>query len=248
MLCEGLAARGYVVVAPDHPGDTLIDWLAGTAVDDAINETNRVADARCVLDAVLGGGLGLPAMPEVDRQRIAVAGHSYGAYTAFALAGAEPPEPRLRAVAGLEPLTRTLASSSLSRVEVPALLVAGTHDTTTPPGTDAGPAYAALSGGDVCLITVERAGHQACSDVGLYLELAPQVHGLPDLVRDVLHSLADQVTGRAGDPWRPTVGMHIRILAAWLNEIFDHDREQAGHDLAAVGTMPGVMMQRSRSD
>ena len=38
MLCEGLAARGFVVVALDHPGDTLLDWMTGTAVDDATNE------------------------------------------------------------------------------------------------------------------------------------------------------------------------------------------------------------------
>ena len=66
---------------------------------------------------------------------------------------------------------------------------------------------------------IENAGHQACSDVGLYLELAPQVEGLPDLVADFLRSLADQVTGRAGDPWRPTVGLHLRILGAWLDEL-----------------------------
>src|SRR4051794_31512129 len=51
MLCEGLAARGYVVIAPDHPGDTLGDWLLGAAVDDATNETQRVADVRFVIDA-----------------------------------------------------------------------------------------------------------------------------------------------------------------------------------------------------
>jgi predicted dienelactone hydrolase len=25
MVCEGLASRGYVVISPDHPGDTLAD-------------------------------------------------------------------------------------------------------------------------------------------------------------------------------------------------------------------------------
>ena len=247
MLCEGLAARGYVVVAPDHPGDTLIDWLVGTAVDDATNEIQRVDDARCVLDAVLGTSPGLPVTSVVDHERIAVAGHSYGAYTALALAGAEPPEPRIRAVAGLEPLTRTLPLDVLTRVDVPALLVAGAHDTTTPPDTDADPAYAALLGGDACLVTLEHAGHQACSDVGLYLELAPQVQGLPDLVGDFLHSLADQVTGRGGDPWRPTVGLHLRLLGAWLDEVFDRDPDEARKDLAAISEIPGVMMQRTRS-
>ncbi|HYA69367.1 MAG TPA: prolyl oligopeptidase family serine peptidase, partial [Acidimicrobiales bacterium] len=205
MLSEGLAARGYVVVAPDHPGDRLTDWLSGTAVDDATNEAQRVDDIRLVLDAVLGGGCELEAVSAIDAERVGVAGHSYGGYTAFALAGARQTDGRVGAVAGLEPFTRTLPASVLGRVGVPSLLVAGNRDTSTPPHTDASPAYAALSGDNAWMVGVESAGHQACSDVGLYLELAPRVGGLPDLVGTFLSGFADQVTGQAGDPWRPTV-------------------------------------------
>ncbi|HTD51032.1 MAG TPA: hypothetical protein VK771_10555, partial [Acidimicrobiia bacterium] len=34
LLCEAIAARGFVVVAPEHGGDSLADWLLGTFVDD----------------------------------------------------------------------------------------------------------------------------------------------------------------------------------------------------------------------
>ena len=248
MLCEGLAAKGSVVVAPDHPGDLLTDWLSGTAVDDATNEAQRVDDVRCVLDAVLGAHSGLDAQAEVDARQVAVAGHSYGGYTAFALAGALPADRRVAAVAGLQPFTRTLPASVLERVEVPSLLVAGAGDTATPPDTDAVPTFAALTGGEAWMVGVESAGHQACSDVGLYLELAPQVDRLPDLVRDFLGGFADQVTGRAGDPWRPTVGLHLRILGAWLDHVFDRDRRRARRDLDAVGELPGVTMERTRPD
>ncbi len=221
MLCEGLAARGYVVIAPDHPGDTLGDWLLGAAVDDATNETQRVADVRFVIDAALGDRPGLALIPTVDATRVAVAGHSYGAFTAFALAGADPTDPRVRGVAGLESLTRTLSRRVLGRIDIPALMVVGARDLTTPPGTDADRASSVLTAKRGRRIDIENAGHQACSDVGLYLELAPQVEGLPDLVTEFLESLADQVTGRASDPWRPTVGLHLRILGAWLDELFD---------------------------
>ena len=174
-----------------------------------------------------------------------MAGHSYGAHTAFALAGGEPAETRIAAVAGLEPFTRTLPPSVFARVDVPSLLVAGAHDTATPPETDADPAFAALGAEDARLVRIEHAGHQACSDVGLYLELAPQVGGLPELASDYLHSLADQVTGRAGDPWRPTVGLHLRILVAWLDAIFDRHADVARHNLTAVGGLPGVAMRLS---
>ena len=251
MLCEGLAARGYVVVAPDHPGDTLGDWLTGAAVDDDTNEVQRADDMRRVLDATLGGGLlgagaGPSSAPEVDVGRVAVAGHSYGAHTAFALAGADRPDPRVHAVAGLQSFTRTLRRSVLARVEIPCLLVAGAADATTPPVTDADRAFAALGSRDARRIDVEHAGHQACSDVGLYLELAPRVDGLPELVGEFLQGLADQVTGTAGDPWRPTVGLHLRALGAWLDDVFDRDPERAVRDMEQVSGAPGVTVTSRR--
>jgi predicted dienelactone hydrolase len=219
MLCEGLAARGYVVIAPDHAGDTLADWLLDVAVDDATNERQRVADVRFLLDAALGVEPGLAIAPAVDAARVVVAGHSYGGYTALAIAGAEPADLRIRAVAGLQSLTRTIDPEVLARVGVPVLMVVGGRDMTTPPDTDADPAFAALGSRDARRVDIEAAGHQACSDVGLYLELAPQVQGLPDIVGDYLLTLADQVTGTAGDPWRPTVALHLEVLAEWLDEV-----------------------------
>jgi predicted dienelactone hydrolase len=230
MLCEGLAARGYVVIAPDHPGDTLADWLLGAAVDDATNETQRVGDARFVLDAALGSRPGLALVPEIDASRVAVAGHSYGAFTAFALAGAELADARVRGVAGLQSFTRNLSRRVLGRIDIPTLMVVGARDLTTPPDTDADRAFAVLGAKRGRRIDIEHAGHQACSDVGLYLELAPKVAGLPDLVNDFLQSMAEQITGTAGDPWRPTVGLHLRILGTWLDELFDPDGERAGRE------------------
>ena len=172
--------------------------------------------------------------------RVAVAGHSYGAFTAFALAGAEPGDPRVRAVAGLQSLTRTLPASVLRRVEVPTLMVVGARDQTTPPDTDADRVFAVIGGKDARRVDIEEAGHQACSDVGLYLELAPRVAGLPDIVADFVTSMAADVTGRAGDPWRPTVGLHLRLLGAWLDEILERDPESARRELDAVAELPGV--------
>ena len=240
MLCEGLAARGYVVVALDHPGDTLTDWLLGTAVDDATNGAQRVDDVRFLLEALRSRRAGLDAVDELDTHRVALAGHSYGAYTAFAVAGAVPNDGRIAAVAGLQSFTRTLPSRVLGGVSAPSMMIAGARDATCPPDTDATPACAALGSRDVRRVDIEHAGHQACSDVGLYLDLAPEVHGLPDLVGDYLQSLADQVTGTSGDPWRPTVALHLRLLGTWLDTIFERDPAQAHRDLDDIGREPGV--------
>jgi hypothetical protein len=120
----------------------------------------------------------------------------------------------------LQSFTRTLTKAQLGRVTVPALLVVGALDATTPPSSDADRAFALLRAcPDSRRIDVAAAGHQACSDVGLYLELAPQVPGLPDLVTEYLTGLADQVTGRAGDPWRPTVAQHLDLLGSFLDDV-----------------------------
>ena len=80
---------------------------------------------------------------------------------------------------------------------------------------------------DAHRIDLADAGHQACSDVGLYLELESRVSGLPEIVAAFLASMTDQVTGRAGDPWRPTVGLHLRILGAWLSDVVGLDADRA---------------------
>ena len=66
------------------------------------------------------------------------------------------------------------------------------------------------------MVEVAAAGHQACSDVGLYLELLPQVEGLPELVHGTVAAMAADVTGTPGDPWRPTVALHLELLTVWL--------------------------------
>ncbi|MEO6026868.1 MAG: alpha/beta hydrolase [Candidatus Binatia bacterium] len=80
-LAEPLAARGYVVVAVDHPGDRFGD----SSQEGRFAAWRRPGDVRVALDRVLAD----PALgPRLDRTRIAAAGHSSGAYTVLALAGA----------------------------------------------------------------------------------------------------------------------------------------------------------------
>lgn len=227
MLCEGLAAHGYAVVAADHPGDRLEDWFAGAAVDDATNEAQRVDDIAHVLDAVASGRLdGLAPSLELDHGRVIVVGHSYGGWTA--VVSAIEHAPAIRGAVGLQPFTRSVSRDDLGRAAVPVLLVAATADSTTPPPLDSHPAFEVLGAPSVDLVEVTEAGHQACSDVGLYVELLPHVDGLPDLVTDLVAGMAGDVTGRAGDPWRPVVALHLELVVAWA------DAALAGSDTASA--------------
>lgn len=88
---EHLASYGFVVIAADHPGNTLADTLLpGNATGGIIeNYAYRPLDVLAQIDYMAGqtaeGGAfaGL-----VDAGRVAVAGHSFGGFTALAAAGA----------------------------------------------------------------------------------------------------------------------------------------------------------------
>ncbi|MFH1464634.1 MAG: hypothetical protein ABIO70_09630 [Pseudomonadota bacterium] len=87
-LTEWLARRGWVVVAPDHLGNTFLDYD-----DDMLGEVmfRRPTDVAAAFDwlAETAAGPGGPLEGCVDAQAgYAVAGHSFGGFTTMAVAGA----------------------------------------------------------------------------------------------------------------------------------------------------------------
>ncbi len=84
-MAERLASFGFVVVAPDHPGTTVVDFL-GSFRDVTPALARRPATLRAAVDAVFAGAV--PGLqPKGDRY--AIVGHSLGAITAMASAGGE---------------------------------------------------------------------------------------------------------------------------------------------------------------
>lgn len=248
LLCEALAALGCVVISADHPGDTLIDFALEIAVDDATNERQRVDDARLLLDAALGAAEGVPeaVRAAIDPDRVAIGGHSYGGYTALGLAAGAFGEPdrRVRAVVGLQAYTRALTDADLDRIAVPTLLSVAMRDATTPPEVDADRPWERLSTPDTVRIDVADAAHQACSDVGLYAELAPQVPDLPQNLRDYLEETAADTREAGMRPWRDAVTLQARIAAGFLDEVLGIDPARGAATLAAVAADPQVTLQR----
>jgi dienelactone hydrolase len=84
-VAEQLASHGFIVVAPDHTGNTLADALRDqNAPLDRTFQATRAADIRFVLDAMLDAqASAVPAAVRgrVDAQRVAMMGHSYGGLT-----------------------------------------------------------------------------------------------------------------------------------------------------------------------
>ena len=247
LLCEALAARGSIVVSADHPGDGLTDWLLGSFVDDRTNEMNRVGDAHALLAELRPGGTVLPAdlIDAIDHDRVVLAGHSYGAYTALATsAGARgvPAHDRVRAAVGLQPYTRSMSDGALGRVTVPTLLIVSEDDITTPASSDADRPWALLRGEPTWRVDLAGAGHQAASDMGLYAEFARHLPMLPQFARDYLGASADAV-GSGSRPWRELLATQVGVMWAFLQMVFDLDAPAGAAEARRLGALPDVTLR-----
>jgi dienelactone hydrolase len=151
-LCTHLASHGYVVVAPDHVGNTTVDVMmeavklfqseGGPPDPEAmLGRVNEIAglrpdDAIHALDRVLAGEI--PGVAEADPERVAAAGHSFGGWTTLAVAGRDP---RVRAAVPLAPAggSTDLPDNPLGDLldlawprEVPTLYVVADRDSLLP--------------------------------------------------------------------------------------------------------------------
>lgn len=112
-LAEGLASRGYVVAAPDHP--LTRRRAASRRIEDVVQQP---ADLRIVIDRLLASRAGERPFDQIDPQRIGVMGLSLGGMTAT-LAAFHPRlrDPRIGAAVSIAgPMTLSgLASSPACR-------------------------------------------------------------------------------------------------------------------------------------
>ncbi len=253
MLCEALAARGAIVVSADHPGDVLSDWMMGTFADDRTNEMNRVADAHALLAELQLGGAVLPAalLAAIDHDRVALVGHSYGAYTAFATAaGARgvPAHDRVRAVVGLQPFTRSMSDDALARVGVPSLLIVSELDSTTPASSDADRPWKLMPGRSVWRADLAGTGHQAASDMGLYSELARKMPSVPLPVRQYLDFAAGDAVGPDVRPWREVLAIQVRVIWSFLQIELDIDNPAGIAEVRALESEAGLTLRVRSND
>ncbi len=90
-LGTGLAARGYIVVAVNHPGNNAV---TGYTTQGFLEGWERAKDISTVISDILED----PRFgPKIDPDRIGAAGFSYGGYTMMELAGARTDVNRLLA-------------------------------------------------------------------------------------------------------------------------------------------------------
>jgi len=104
-LTTHLASWGFVVVAPDHVGNTFSEMMA-LPDEDARQSTHRRIrsqrpfDLHAVIQSLLDAGHLSKELPPLDPERLGVLGHSFGGWTALKVLALES---RVRAVCCLAP-------------------------------------------------------------------------------------------------------------------------------------------------
>lgn len=89
-LSERLASHGFVVIAPDHTGNTLGDYFGGDP-DLAQSAVDRPQDLSLMIDTIVEQtDVAFPELAGLlDAELIGATGHSFGGYTCLAVGGAE---------------------------------------------------------------------------------------------------------------------------------------------------------------
>ena len=142
------ASYGYVCVNPEHAGSNEEIYMNGDAwnttvkaINDPANAINRPKDVSFVIDRLEaenrpGGKLA----GKLDLSRLAVAGHSFGAYTALAIAGQRFLDPqgheisfadkRVKAAIAISerPSVSPEPAEDFAQIRIPILHMTGTND------------------------------------------------------------------------------------------------------------------------
>jgi len=180
-LCTHLASHGYVVAAPDHTGNTVIDMAQMTLqvmmgepmpeVEPMITELikARPADVSFVIDRLLAGDMGI-APSSLEADHIGMSGHSFGGWTTLMVTGGDR---RIRAAlalapaGGKSPLPGELLTAALDFSwgrDVPTVYLVADKDSLLP--LEGMHELLAKTGGTKRMFVLENADHMHfCDDV-----------------------------------------------------------------------------------
>jgi predicted dienelactone hydrolase len=232
-VLQALAAHGYVVVAPDHAGNTSLDAVAGTSDPFPVVAANRPRDVSFAIDVALARAADAsdPLAGAIDGSRIAVAGHSFGGFTALAVAGGYDgwgPDERVDAIVPIAAASGPLTDAELQAIDVPTLLLAGTSDVTVPLASAAERPWAEIGGAPSWRVDVQAAGHNSFTNV-CDIRDALAGAGLPPALLGFLEQSAQEACVPELIPVDEAHALTVQYVLAFLRTTIGHDARWRHH-------------------
>jgi predicted dienelactone hydrolase len=193
------------VVAPDHTGNTAIERITDTSDESAVIALNRPLDISAVIDAFLdpANPETAPFLPAIDGDHIALTGHSFGGFTAYATSagyendqGVAEADDRIDALIPLAPAVGSgggdslLSDDDLARVTVPTLVIVGTDDKTTPVDPNVTRAWELTNGEPQYRLELVAGEHQSFTDLCAYLDFFDQLATPTPIVLETIETMA----------------------------------------------------------
>jgi len=192
-LMETLASHGFVVVAPDHAGNTALDLIfPGTPFE----TRDRPLDISFVITRMLerNADPSNPFFQALDGIHIGVMGHSFGGFTTLAMkTGFEdvPPDPRVRVLVPISPAAGGLSDAQLASIERPEIVIGGTADVTVPIDPSNVRAFELPVARPRYRVDVVNAGHNSFTNICDFFEVLLGA-GLPPELLEFLLGNADE--------------------------------------------------------
>ena len=218
-LMRQLARQGYLVVAPDHKDNTLIDNLDPKPATFSLTRVRDVVAALDVLDTLPAED---PLAGRFDPSRVLVTGHSFGGQTSWLFAGPQfdpaaidircaqdppctpeqraafdvaPGDPRVVAVAPMagDAGVDLVSDGGWAAMHGPVLYFTGTED------FDGAPQFERTGEGEVTWVEVEGACHESFTSTALSCSTLDKEAGLT-LVGTWLQAFAARTLLGSSDP------------------------------------------------
>ncbi|MDJ0786010.1 MAG: dienelactone hydrolase family protein [Myxococcota bacterium] len=190
-LTETLASHGFVVVAPDHAGNTALDLLFPAP---PFTTTDRPRDITFLIDEMLARNADATSgfFGRIDPERIGMTGHSFGGFTTIAMgAGFEdvPADPRIDALAPLAPVSTSFTTAELNAIDEPTIVIGGTLDTTTPIDPQSTTAFSEIGARPRFRIDIIDADHFSFASFCKIGDALIAIGAPPNIIEQVLGSI-----------------------------------------------------------
>ncbi len=233
---ETLASHGYVVVAADHTGNTLIESLAGSGGDLWTSLAVRPRDVNVVLDAVLATdgptALNDALGPLVSDDPVVITGHSLGGFTSYAAvagieleSGAIEPDDRIGAIIALAPLAtvETLPDSTLAKIDVPQLIIVGTDDKTVPVDPNVERPWTLSPGSPAYRVELVAGEHLTFTDMCDYVTFLPELGTVPEFIVTELDDRSQEGCSAGDMPIARAQELTNTFAIRFLDAFYDDD-------------------------